>query len=121
MQPRWRKMPPGWWQDGAMMSNLPPKWRYDGQLGAQDGQLGSILGAILGYLSHLNANVNENGEKAKNLEKLTVFKGFWVVRRVHLEAIWRPCWAMLAHLGDKMGYLGPSWRYVAPSWRQDAT
>ena len=50
-----------------------PTWRYVGQLGAQDGQLGSILGAILAHLGHLQANVNQNGEKAKNLEKLMVF------------------------------------------------
>ena len=64
---------PGWWQDGAMMSNLPPKWRYDGQLGAQDGQLGSILGAILAHLGHLGTNFNENVENSKTLRKLRVF------------------------------------------------
>ena len=56
-----------------MGAKLPPRWRYVGQLGAQDGQLGSILGAILAHLGHLEANVNQNGEKAKNLEKLMVF------------------------------------------------
>ena len=53
-----------------------PRRRYDGQLGAQDGQLGSILGAILAPLGHLGRNFDENGEKAKNLQKLIVFKGF---------------------------------------------
>ena len=43
-----------------------PRRRYDGQLGAQDGLDGSILGAILAHLGHLEANVNQNGEKAKN-------------------------------------------------------
>ena len=36
-------------------------------------------------------------------------------------AIWRPCWAVSAHLGDKLAYAGPTWRYVVPSRRQDAT
>ena len=56
-----------------MEAKLAPRWRYDGQLGAQDGQLGSILGAILAHRGHLGRNFNENGEKAKNLEKLMVF------------------------------------------------
>ena len=104
-----------------MGAKLPPRWRYVGQPGAQDGQLGSILGAILAPLGHLGTNFNQNGEKAKNIEKLMVFLRFLGGLGGPSGAIWRPCWAMLAHLGDKMGYLGPSWRYVAPSWRQDAT
>ena len=50
-----------------------PRRRYVGQLGAQDGQLGSILGAILAHLGHLEANVNQNGGEAKNIKKLMVF------------------------------------------------
>ena len=50
-----------------MSEKSAPTWRYVGELGAQDGQLGSILGAILEHLGHLQANVNQNGEKAKNL------------------------------------------------------
>ena len=57
----------------------------------------------------------------KNIEKPMVFLMFFVVWGGPSGAIWRPSWAMLAHLGDKMGYVGPSWRYLAPSWRQDAT
>ena len=78
---------PGCWQRGAMMSNLPPKWRYDGQLGAQDGQLGSILGAILAHLGHLGANFNENVEKQKTFKNLTFFYKFLMVWGVHLEPI----------------------------------
>ena len=37
-----------------------PTWRYVVELGAQDGQLGSILGANLARLGHLGANINEN-------------------------------------------------------------
>ena len=103
-----------------MGPKMAPRWRYDGLLGAQDGQLGSILGAILAHLGHLGANFNENVKKQKTLKNLWFLKLFgW--SGGPSGAIWRPCWAMLAHLGDKMGYLGPSWRYVAPSWRQDAT
>ena len=42
------------------------KMAYDGQLGAQDSQLGSILGAILAHLGHLGANVDEKQENSKN-------------------------------------------------------
>ena len=56
-----------------MGAKLPPRWRYVGQLGAQDGQLGSILGAILAHLGHLEANVKYKDEKAKNLQKLIAF------------------------------------------------
>ena len=52
---------------------MASRWRYDGQLGAQDGQLGSILGAILAHLGHLGANFNENVEKQKTFKKLIVF------------------------------------------------
>ena len=51
-----------------MGAKMASRWRYDGQLGAQDGQLGSILGAILAHLGHLGANFNENVEKQKTLK-----------------------------------------------------
>ena len=97
---------------------MASRWLYDGELGAQDGQLGSILGAILAHRSHLGANFNENVKKQKTSKNLWFFNVFGGLGGPS-GAIWRPCSAMLAHLGDKMGYLGPSWRYVAPSWRQD--
>ena len=80
--PLWRQDRPSWSQDGAKTTNLAPKWSQDGQLEAQDGQLDALWGAILAHLGHLGTNFNENGEKAKNLKKLNVFKGFWVVREV---------------------------------------
>ena len=98
-----------------------PRWRYVGELGAQDGQLGSILGAVWAHLNHLGPNFIENAENAKKPLKTNGFLRFLGGLGGPSGAIWRPCWAMLAHLGDKMGYLGPSWRYVAPSWRKDAT
>ena len=54
-----------------MGAKLAPRWGDVGQLGAQKGQL-AILGTILAHLGHLEANVNENGEKAKNIEKSMV-------------------------------------------------
>ena len=70
----------------------------------------------MGHLSHLKANVNENGEKAKSLQKLMVFEGFWVVRRVHLELFGGHvglCWRILA---TKLSMLGASWPQDGLSW-----
>jgi len=80
------------------------------------------LGAVLAHLGHRGTDFIENGEKATNHRNLIVFKSFWVVWGVHLEPFGGHVGlAMLAHLGDKMGYAGPSWRYAAASWRRDAT
>ena len=99
-----------------MGAKLPPRWRYVGQPGAQDGQLGSILGAILAPLSHLGTNSNQNGEKAKNSEKLIVLKSFWVV----WVSIWSDLEAMLHDFGGPggiLGILGGLWRKVVPKRR----
>ena len=72
---------PSWRQDGGMMANLPPRWRHAGQLGAQDGQLGSILGAILAHLGHLGANFNENVEKPKKKPPKTCLKNHSIPTR----------------------------------------
>jgi len=98
-----------------MMANLPSRWRHAGQLGAQDGQLGTILGAILAHLGHLGANFNENVKKQKSFKNLRFFKLFgW--SGGPSGAIWRPCGAMLAHLGEKVGYVGASWRENGLPW-----
>ena len=46
LEPRWHQDAPSWSQDGAKLRNLVPRWTKDGQLGAEDGQLGCILGGI---------------------------------------------------------------------------
>ena len=112
---------------------MASRWRYDGQLGTQDGQLGSILGAILAYLGHLGTNFNENGDKAKNLQKSKVFRRFLVVWGVHLEPfgghaglcrrILATRWTILGHLGAMLCHLGDKMRpksaKMSPRWRQE--
>ena len=78
---------------------MAPGWRYDGQLGAQDGLLGSILGAILVHLGHLGANFNENVKKQKTLKNLWFFKVFGSLG----GSIW-------SHFEAISGYVGASWR-----------
>ena len=69
-----------------------PTWRYVGELGAQDGQLGSILGATWAHRNHLGANFNENLENAKKpQENLRFFNDFgWSGASIsaYLEAMW---------------------------------
>ena len=77
---------------------------YDGQLGAQDGQLGCILGAILAHLRHLGSNFIENAENAKTSRKRKVFKVFgWSGGSIS------------AYLEAMLGYVGVSWREVGVS------
>ena len=112
-----------------MGAKMASRWRYDGQLGAQDGQLGSILGAILAHLGHLGANFNENGEKAKNLQKLMVFTRFLGGLGVHLEPFgghvglcWRILttnWAILGHLGAMLRHLGDKMPQNSAKMSQD--
>ena len=112
-----------------MGAKLAPRRGYVGQLGAQSGQLGAILGAILAHLGHLGANLKENGEKTKNIEKPQVFLGFWVVWGVFLEPCgdhvglcWRILatrWAMLGHLGAMLRHLGDKMRPKSAKLSQD--
>ena len=82
-----------------MGARMAPRCPHVRQLGAQDGQLGSILGAVLAHLKHLGANFIENVENAKTLRKPKVFIGFWVV--------WGVIWS---HLEAMLGYVGVAWR-----------
>ena len=80
-----------------MGAKMATRWRYDGQLGAEDGQLGSILGAILAHLGHLGANFNENVKKQKTLKNQWFFKVFGGLG----GSIW-------GHLEAILGYVGAS-------------
>ena len=50
-----------------MGTKMAPRESYVGQLGAQEGELGNILGGILAHLSRLGTNFEENDEKTKKL------------------------------------------------------
>ena len=134
LQSRWPKMRSKRPTGANMGAKMVPKWRYDGLLGSQDGQLGSILGAILAHLSHLGANFNENVKKQKTFKNLLFFKGFWKSGGVHLgpfgghvQLCWRILatrWAILGHLGAMWGHLGDKMRpksaKMSPRWRPGA-
>jgi len=117
-----------------MGAKMKPRWGYVGQLGAQDGQLGSILGGILAPPSHLGMTFLKNVQNSKNIEKPKVFKGFWVVVELHMETFgghvglcWRILatrWAVLGHLGAMLRHLGhkmrPNSAKMSPRWRPRA-
>ena len=44
---------------------MTPRLRYVGQLGPQDGQLGSILGGIVTDFSDLERDLSKNSESVK--------------------------------------------------------
>ena len=97
---------------------MASRWRYVGQLGVQDGQLGSILGAILAHLRHLGSNFIENCENTKTLRKPLVFKGFWIVRGVHFGVFGGHvglCWCILALSWGILSELGNMMQHVATS------
>ena len=92
LAPRWPKMRVGshlglnletsWGsscrQDGPSWAKMAPRWRYVGQLGAQDGQLGTILGGILGHISDLERDLSKNSRSVKTTNTTTllvVFRG----------------------------------------------
>ena len=96
-------------QNGAKLANLAPRCAQVGQLGSQDGQLRSLLGASWRPVLDLGRDLAKNGENQKNDDSRAFLKVFW---------------GLGAALG---GYVGSSWRYVGPSghhlgatWRQDA-
>ena len=65
-------------QDGPSWAKMAPRWRYVGQLGAQDGQLGAILGSILGHISDLECDLSKNSRSIKTTNTTTlcvVFRG----------------------------------------------
>ena len=60
-------------QDGAQERQEDPIWAKKAPQHKQDGQLDSMLGAILAHLIYLGANFNENVKKQKTFKKLKVF------------------------------------------------
>ena len=79
LAPRWPKMRVGshlglnletsWGsscrQDGPSCATMAPRCCYVGQLGAQDGQLGTILGGILGHISDLERDLSKNSRSVR--------------------------------------------------------
>ena len=63
-------------QDGPSWAKMAPRWRYVGQLGAQDGQLGTILEGILGHMSDLERDLNKNRRSVKTTSITTLFVVF---------------------------------------------
>ena len=83
---------------------MAPRWRYVGQLGAQDGQLGTILGGILGHISDLERDLSKNCRSVKTTNATTllvVFRG----SGARLEGPWG---AILHDVGSKMVSFGLS-------------
>ena len=77
---------------------MAPRWRYVGQLGAQDGQLGTILGGILGHISDLECDLSKNSRSIKTTNATTlcvVFRG----SGARLEG---PLGVILDDVGSKM-------------------
>ena len=91
-------------QDGPSWAKMAPGWRYVGQLGAQDGQLGTILGGILGYISDLERDLSKNIRSVKTTNTTTLF----VVFRGSGARLEGPLGAILDDVGSKMVSFGLS-------------
>ena len=122
LAPRWPKMRVGshlglhletsWGsscrQDGPSWAKMTPRLRYVGQLGPQDGQLGSILGGILAHFSDLERDLSKNSGSVKMSNTLHFwwfFEGWGLVWRLS----WQLFWTMLAPRWSFLGYLGRCW------------
>ena len=84
-----------------MGAKLAPRWRYVGQVGAQDGQHGGIWGAILAHFTDLGEHFTGIWKMQKTFKNFMFFKGFWGWEGevgTYLEAI--------------LGYVGATWLYV---------
>ena len=92
-------------QDGPSWAKMAPRWRYVGQLGAQDGQLGTILGGILGHISDLERDLSKNSRSVKTTNTTTLLMVFWR-SGARLEA---PLGTILEDAGSKMVSFGLSW------------
>ena len=84
LSPRWSKLGQKW-----------PRWRCVGQLGPQDGQLGSSLGGILAHFSDLERDLRKNSGSVKT----SVTMAFWLQigeSGGRVGGSWELCWLMLA-------------------------
>ena len=82
-------------QDGPSWAKMTPRWRYVGQLGPQDGQLGSSLGGILAHFSDLERDLRKNSGSVKT----SVTMAFWLQigeSGGRVGGSWELCWLMLA-------------------------
>ena len=91
-------------QDGPSWAKMAPRWRYVGQLGAQDGQLGTILGGILGHISDLERDLSKNSRSVKTTNTTTLL----VVFRGSGARLEGPLGAILDDVGSKMVSFGLS-------------
>ena len=118
LAPRWPKMRVGshlglnletsWGsscrQDGPSCTKMAPRCCYVGQLGAQDGQLGTILGGILDHYSDLERDLSKNGRSVKTTNATTLLVVFGM-SGARLEG---PLGAVLDDDGSKMVSCGLS-------------
>ena len=72
---------------------MTPRWRYVGQLGPQDGQLGSSLGGVLANFSGLERNRSKNSGSVKT----SVTMVFWLQIK---ESCWLQDGTFCFILGD---------------------
>ena len=82
-------------QDGPSWAKMMPRWRYVGQLGHQDGQLGSSLGGVLANFSDLERNLSKNSGSVKT----SVTMVFWLQIKESGRQVgdsWKLFWTMLA-------------------------
>ena len=91
-------------QDGPSWAKMAPRWRYVGQLGAQDGQLGTILGGILGHISDLERDLSKNSRSLKTTNTTTLL----VVFRGSGARLEGPLGTILDDVGSKMVSFGLS-------------
>ena len=86
-------------------AKMAPRWHYVGQFGAQDGQLGTILGGILGHISDLERDLSKNSRSVKTTNATTLL----VVFRGSGARLEGPLGAILDDVGSKMVSFGLSW------------
>ena len=91
-------------RDGPSWAKMAPRWRYVGQLRAQDGQLGTILGGILRHISDLERDLSKNSRSVKTTNTTTLL----VVFRGSGARLEGPLGAILDDVGSKMVSFGLS-------------